>query len=133
MVDLDHFKAINDTQGHIVGDEVLREVARRLTDSVRPYDTVSRFGGEEFLLIMPDIDASMGQARLVKVHDAVCREPFQLPGGLSNITCSFGVSILFSDQTMSVEQFLDRADRALYEAKRLGRNRIAYAAHSLVS
>jgi diguanylate cyclase (GGDEF)-like protein len=132
MIDLDHFKEINDTHGHMVGDEVLREIARRLTDAVRSYDTVSRYGGEEFLLLMPDGDASMSRDRLLRVHNAVCCEPIQFPGGEVSLTCSFGVSILFSDQSLTVEQFIDRADRALYDAKRTGRNRIAYAAHSLV-
>lgn len=132
MIDLDHFKEINDTHGHMVGDEVLREIARRLTDAVRSYDTVSRYGGEEFLLLMPDGDASMSRERLLRVHNAVCCEPIQFPGGEVNLTCSFGVSILFGDQSLTVEQFIDRADRALYDAKRTGRNRIAYAAHSLV-
>jgi diguanylate cyclase (GGDEF)-like protein len=132
MIDLDHFKEINDTHGHIVGDEVLREIGRRLIDSVRSYDTVSRYGGEEFLLLMPDADASMSQARLFRVHSAICSAPVRIPGGQVSLTCSFGVSVLLSDQSLSVEQFLDRADRALYEAKRKGRNRIAYAAHSLV-
>lgn len=132
MIDLDHFKEINDTHGHIVGDEVLREIGRRLIDSVRSYDTVSRYGGEEFLLLMPDADASMSQARLFRVHSAICSAPVRFPGGQVSLTCSFGVSVLLSDQSLSVEQFLDRADRALYEAKRTGRNRIAYAAHSLV-
>ncbi len=132
MIDLDHFKEINDTHGHMVGDEVLREIGRRLTDAVRSYDNVSRYGGEEFLLLMPDIDASMSQARLLRVHSAICCEPIRFPGGEVSLTCSLGVSILLGDQSLSVEQFLDRADRALYEAKRKGRNRIAYAAHSLV-
>jgi diguanylate cyclase (GGDEF)-like protein len=128
MIDLDHFKAVNDTHGHMAGDEVLREIANRLTESIRPYDAISRYGGEEFLLIMPDINAVRERDRLLMVHEAVCREPIRVAGGEVTVTCSFGVSILFSDEKTSVEQFLDRADRALYEAKRMGRNRIAYDA-----
>ncbi len=126
MIDLDHFKRINDTHGHLMGDDVLREVARRLMVTIRPYDAACRYGGEEFLLVMPDFNADRERDRLNMLHDAVCREPFQFAGGQVNITCSFGVSTLFRDQEISVEEFLDRADRALYAAKRLGRNRIAY-------
>ena len=128
MIDMDHFKAINDSRGHMAGDEVLREVARRLVASIRPYDTVGRLGGEEFLLVMPDFDAAKDQDRLAIVHRAVCTEPMQFPGGLVKVTCSFGVSILDGDLELSAEQFLDLADRAMYEAKRAGRNRIVYDA-----
>jgi diguanylate cyclase (GGDEF)-like protein len=126
MIDLDHFKSVNDTYGHLVGDDVLREVALRLTDSVRPYDAVSRYGGEEFLLVMPQMEVMHLRDRLTAMHDAICREPFQFSGGQLNLTCSFGVCTLFGDQEISVEEFLDRADRALYAAKHSGRNRIEY-------
>jgi len=128
MIDMDHFKSINDTQGHMAGDEVLREVARRLLASIRPYDAVGRLGGEEFLLAMPDLDAAKDPDRLVAVHNAVCTDPIEFPGGEVKVTCSFGVSILEGDQEMSAEQFLDLADKAMYEAKRAGRNRIVYDA-----
>jgi diguanylate cyclase (GGDEF)-like protein len=126
MIDIDHFKSVNDTYGHLAGDEVLREVAIRLTDSVRPYDAVSRYGGEEFLLIMPQMDIAGMRERLIAVHNAICHKPYEFPGGGVNLTCSFGVCTLFYDQKLTVEQFLDRADRALYQAKHTGRNRIAY-------
>ncbi|MGA2675007.1 MAG: diguanylate cyclase [Terracidiphilus sp.] len=126
MIDMDHFKAINDTQGHMVGDEVLREVAHRLAASIRPYDAAGRLGGEEFLLVMPDFDAVKEPDRLTAVHNAVCLEPVQSTGGEIRVTCSFGVSILSGDRAVKAEHFLDRADKALYEAKRAGRNRIEY-------
>jgi diguanylate cyclase (GGDEF)-like protein len=126
MIDIDHFKSVNDTFGHIAGDDVLREVASRLTDSVRPYDAVSRYGGEEFLLVMPHMDITGLRERLTAVHDAICLQPFVFTGGRVNLTCSFGVFTLFCDQRLTVEQLLDRADRALYQAKHTGRNRIVY-------
>ena len=127
MIDLDHFKSVNDTFGHIAGDEVLRGVATRLTDSVRAYDSVARYGGEEFLLVMPQIMDTAGMRdRLTAVHNAICLQPFVFAGGHVKLTCSFGVSTLFCDQRMTVEQFLDRADRALYQAKHTGRNRVVY-------
>ena len=126
MIDIDHFKSVNDQYGHMVGDEVLREVARRLTDSIRPYDTVGRYGGEEFLLIMPDFDALQDSSRLEAIHDAICVEPIPLSHGRVKITCSFGVSVMRENEIDGWEVFLDRADKALYRAKHSGRNRIAY-------
>jgi diguanylate cyclase (GGDEF)-like protein len=126
MIDIDHFKSVNDTYGHLAGDDVLREIAFRLTDSVRPYDAVSRYGGEEFLLILPQMDIAGMRERLVAVHNAICHKPFEFSGGQVSLTCSFGVCTLFCDQRLTVEQFLDRADRALYQAKHSGRNRIVY-------
>jgi diguanylate cyclase (GGDEF)-like protein len=126
MIDIDHFKSVNDQYGHMVGDQVLREVARRLTDSIRPYDTVGRYGGEEFLLIMPDFDALQDMIRLEAIHDAICVEPIPLSHGRVKITCSFGVSVMHENEIDGWEEFLDRADKALYRAKHGGRNRIAY-------
>jgi diguanylate cyclase (GGDEF)-like protein len=126
MIDLDHFKSVNDTYGHLVGDDVLREIALRLSASVRPYDAVSRYGGEEFLLVMPQMDVGSLRERMTAVHDAICIEPVHFLGGQLTLTCSFGVCTLLGDQKMTVEQFLDRADRALYDAKHTGRNRIVY-------
>jgi diguanylate cyclase (GGDEF)-like protein len=132
MIDLDHFKSVNDTYGHLAGDDVLRDVASRLTDSVRPYDAVSRYGGEEFLLILPQMDIAGLRDRLIAIHNAICHKPFEFLGGQVNLTCSFGVCTLFCDQRLTVEQFLDRADRALYQAKHTGRNRIIYDETSTV-
>ncbi len=126
MIDIDLFKSVNDMHGHMAGDEVLREVARRLTDSIRPYDIAGRYGGEEFLLIMPDFDAARDFDRLAAVHDAVCLDPIGLAEGQVSITCSFGVSVLCADNETTREQLLDRADKALYKAKREGRNRIDF-------
>jgi len=132
MMDLDHFKSVNDTYGHIVGDDVLREIAVRLTDSVRPYDSVSRYGGEEFLLVMPQMEVADMRERLTAVHNAICLEPVRFTGGELTLTCSFGVCTLLGGQKLTVEQFIDRADRALYEAKHTGRNRIVYCTAVLV-
>jgi len=129
MIDMDHFKSINDTLGHMVGDAVLREVAVRLSGALRPYDAVGRYGGEEFLLLMPDFDAASDQGRLVLVHNAVCGKEIKFHGGKVRTTCSFGVSVLSGDRSMTAEQFLDLADKALYEAKRAGRDRIVYDTH----
>ena len=131
MVDLDLFKSVNDHYGHMAGDEVLREVARRITDSIRPYDAAGRYGGEEFLVILPDFDAGRDANRLEAIHDAICLDPIPLSDGQVKITCSFGVSVLSGEDETSWEEFLDRADKALYRAKRSGRNRIDFHASSI--
>ncbi len=127
MVDLDHFKAVNDAFGHAVGDEVLRATSRRQRELVRPYDRLYRYGGEEFLLTMPHTglhDAVRIAERLragiaelaIKTEDA---------GRTIHITASIGVSELAAGS--SVEDAIDRADRAMYRAKTAGRNRIEVA------
>jgi diguanylate cyclase (GGDEF)-like protein len=126
MIDLDHFKLVNDSHGHIAGDAVLREVARRITSAIRPYDAAGRYGGEEFLLIRPDFDAEQDLSRLAIIHQAICLEPIQIPNVQVNITCSFGVSALLCGQPITAVQFLDQADKAMYRAKDAGRNRIDF-------
>jgi diguanylate cyclase (GGDEF)-like protein len=126
MIDLDHFKLVNDRYGHVAGDEVLREVAVRLSEAIRPYDAVGRIGGEEFLLVMPEFDAALDLTRLGAIHNTICGKPVTVADGEVRITCSFGVTVLFSDQPVTLEQLLDRADKALYKAKRGGRNRIEF-------
>lgn len=126
MMDIDHFKRANDLHGHLAGDTVLSELARRLTASIRIYDSAGRYGGEEFLLIMPDYDAGQSPDRVRMVHAAICQKPVPIPGGQVSITCSFGVSVLVGDDAVTAEQLLDRADKALYRAKELGRNRVEF-------
>jgi diguanylate cyclase (GGDEF)-like protein len=126
MMDIDHFKSVNDLHGHLAGDKVLGELARRLTASIRIYDAAGRYGGEEFLLIMPDYDASRSPDRVRRVHAAICQEPVPISGGQVSITCSFGVSVLAGNDAATAEELLDRADKALYKAKELGRNRVEF-------
>jgi diguanylate cyclase (GGDEF)-like protein len=122
LMDLDNFKKVNDTYGHLVGDEVLREVARRLSANLRAYDRVGRFGGEEFLIVMPGLSHD-SPYRIHELHRDTMRDPIVV-GELSlQLTCSFGVA-QFSPEQIRLESLLDLADRALYLAKANGRNRI---------
>src|SRR5665648_507313 len=125
VLDIDHFKAINDGHGHDAGDAVLREFAKRLRRNIRGIDLACRLGGEEFVVVMPDTD--LGKAYLVgeRLRQCIATEPFctsERAGGLE-ITASVGVAALeFPDDTPDL--ILKRADQALYCAKRVGRNRV---------
>lgn len=120
--DLDHFKLINDTHGHPVGDEVLREVARRLLGSVRSYDFVGRYGGEEFLLVLNNCDINKAIDRAEEIRAGVCASPINTSRGALSMTISVGVIASRGRAPESVEEFLCAVDRALYVSKSAGRN-----------
>ena len=124
MADIDHFKSINDTRGHAVGDEVIREVARRLGQAVRATDIVGRYGGEEFVLLLPETD---DQAEILaeRVRRSVGDTPIHTAVGDLPITVSLGVAL--RDEDFGVGALINRADMALYQAKNDGRNRVACA------
>jgi two-component system, cell cycle response regulator len=120
--DLDHFKLVNDTHGHLVGDEVLREAAKRLLASVRSYDFVGRYGGEEFLLVLNNCDAKKAMERAEEIRAAICRSPIATSRGPISMTVSVGVIASRGRDLEAVEEFLCTVDRALYTAKAAGRN-----------
>jgi diguanylate cyclase (GGDEF)-like protein len=126
MMDLDHFKSINDQHGHGGGDAVLREVARRLLQSVRSTDTLARVGGEEFLLLLPmnDIDGALVHAGRIRKH--VATNPVHTPSADVSVTVSLGVAEVLDDDA-SAQSVVSRADAALYRAKAAGRNRVEAA------
>jgi diguanylate cyclase (GGDEF)-like protein/PAS domain S-box-containing protein len=119
MVDIDNFKSINDTHGHEVGDRVLIEVARRLRESVRDSDFVARWGGEEFVILLRDCPLADAVARAEKIRRQIAEAPFADAG---TVTISVGAAELTADEDL--DHWLVRADRALYEAKRSGRNTV---------
>jgi len=125
--DLDHFKNVNDTCGHVVGDEVLRETARRLLASVRSYDLVGRYGGEEFLIVLNNCDASQAILRAEQVRNGIASLPVQTQRGPIPITMSLGVLASRDWNLHLVEEVLSEADSALYRAKADGRNCIRFA------
>jgi len=123
MLDIDHFKAVNDTQGHTVGDEVLKTFAFRLKDSLRSFDLVARLGGEEFVAILPDVSVEMAHFVAERLRRSICEKAFKCntPDGALTVTTSVGGTIIEAgDHT--VQSVLDRADKALYQAKNDGRN-----------
>jgi len=125
LADIDHFKSVNDTYGHLAGDHVLREFAYRLRRLMRTSDLVCRLGGEEFIVVMPDTPLDVARQVGERVCASIAAEPFR--GGRDNssltITASVGVATL-GEVNEEVEEFLDRVDLALYAAKRDGRNRV---------
>ncbi len=129
MIDIDHFKSINDTKGHQTGDAVLRGVAEVLIASIRGGDLAGRYGGEEFCLVLPDtnLDGAMIVAERIRV--SVEQKPFQGPQGSFHVTASFGVAnITGPGCANSAEALIKKADEALYKAKADGRNRVIKAA-----
>jgi diguanylate cyclase (GGDEF)-like protein len=124
MVDIDHFKSINDRFGHPAGDAVLCEVARRLRSSMRAYDTLGRFGGEEFLVVAPGCDASPCRAQAERLRDIVSSQPIMVKDLSINVTVSVGVATLRGPKPQDLEAMLSVADKALYLAKEGGRNRV---------
>jgi len=123
LADLDHFKAVNDTWGHLSGDQVLKEAAERMKRTVRNYDTVGRFGGEEFLILMPHRYPSQAMELAERVRLAVAHRPVCSTAGEIPITISMGVVVTLGDPAVSAESLLEAADKALYRAKAEGRNR----------
>jgi two-component system, cell cycle response regulator len=125
IMDIDHFKAVNDTHGHDIGDEVLRDFAGRISANVRGIDLACRYGGEEFVVVMPDTDMDFAYTVAERLRKSAEQVPFAIsrdPGKLS-ITISIGIAGS-EGNTDSADALLHRADQALYRAKREGRNRV---------
>jgi diguanylate cyclase (GGDEF)-like protein len=133
LCDVDHFKSVNDTHGHLVGDLVLKEVAARLTAAVRAYDAVGRYGGEEFLILLNECDPGGLELRAEQIRQGVASRLIEVDGRELAISISIGaVTCEPADTGFPVERILARADDAMYRAKRKGRNCVVLAQHSLI-
>lgn len=123
--DLDFFKKINDSYGHLAGDKVLRLVARVLQKQLRKADFIARFGGEEFVVLMPSTKAEEGAGAIDKLREVISQSPFNFHGKPVTITMSFGITEVHEGDT--ADTLFARADKALYQAKQEGRNRVCVA------
>jgi diguanylate cyclase (GGDEF)-like protein len=128
MVDLDHFKRINDTHGHKAGDIVLRETAQRMLTRMRPYDALGRYGGEEFLVITVGCDATGAAVQAERIRSCIADKPFDAGGASVPLTVSAGVASSAGCDGISPVDLIQAADQALYLAKSAGRNRVEIAA-----
>ena len=131
MADLDGFKPINDRFGHMAGDAVLRQAAARMRASVRRYDAVGRYGGEEFLMVLPGCDLAGGVALAERIRDAIKGECFRSGDTEIQLTCSLGAAAAVPPAIPQADDLVRAADAALYRAKRQGRNRVEAAGGSV--
>jgi diguanylate cyclase (GGDEF)-like protein len=129
IVDIDKFKNINDTHGHLAGDSVLCEVAETIQASVRAYDSVGRYGGEEFIIVIPGSDLDHAAQQAERLRAGIESKTFNVDGKGIGVTISLGVAQVDPSRDPDLDSIVRRADEALYEAKRLGRNRVETAGH----
>ncbi|MFV2031178.1 MAG: GGDEF domain-containing protein [Gammaproteobacteria bacterium] len=126
MVDLDHFKNINDTLGHEVGNLALKHVADILKNAVRTTDIVCRYGGEEFVMIFPETHLNLAVKVADRIRETIASTPVKYEGGEFHITASMGASVYMKTSILTMEAFIDSVDKFLYEAKQSGRNCICH-------
>lgn len=124
LVDLDHFKQVNDEYGHLAGDAVLHEVAQRIKASLRPYDSVGRYGGEEFIVLVPGCDKDQVRTMGERLRSAFQDNPVRTTEGDFNITLSLGAFVVTGTQPVDINSVIRNVDKALYRAKDSGRNRV---------
>jgi two-component system cell cycle response regulator len=129
IVDLDHFKQINDTYGHLAGDAVLREAARRMQASIRQYDSLGRYGGEEFLILFPGCGEADCFTQAERLRKHLSQPEMSVNDSSLRVTASFGITIAMPGESWSEESLIRKADEALYLAKRSGRNRVEILAY----
>jgi two-component system cell cycle response regulator len=125
LIDIDHFKRINDTFGHDAGDRVLREFAARLASNTRPSDFACRMGGEEFVVIMPNTTGDVACLAAERLRRQICAAPFTIASLSERLEITVSIGVAASENgDEDAEALMKRADEGLYEAKRAGRNRV---------
>ncbi len=122
LSDIDHFKQVNDTHGHLAGDEVLRIISRRLRNSLRDTDILGRYGGEEFLIVLPNTGTKGGKVLAERLRHAIESEPVTFGDIHLSINISLGITELRGEDSRDYEQLIGEADQALYQSKESGRN-----------
>ena len=131
LADIDHFKRINDTYGHLAGDAVLREAAQCMRGVIRPYDGIGRYGGEEFLFVLPECDEAGAATLAERLRASIAARAMAIGERDVPLTCSMGIAT--HEITQDLETLLGAADMALYRAKKAGRNRVELATESDVA
>jgi len=126
--DLDFFKQVNDTHGHLAGDRVLRQISSRLREQLRTEDVCARWGGEEFMILLPETNLEQAQAVGEKLAAVVREQPIDWKQQSIAITMSFGVGA-YPAAGSSIDTFIQQVDNALYRAKRMGRDRVVSVEH----
>jgi diguanylate cyclase (GGDEF)-like protein len=132
MTDLDHFKEVNDTYGHEAGNAALKRAARIWQSAIRQVDVACRYGGEEFVFILPGTRFAMAARAAERLRAVLAESPLQLDGLRLDLTASFGVAAYHRGEDLSVEGFIDRADHYMLEAKAAGRNQVAFDSSQMV-
>jgi diguanylate cyclase (GGDEF)-like protein len=122
LLDLDHFKLVNDTHGHAAGDIVLQAAAQRIKSSLRGYDEVGRYGGEEFLIVAPSCSIENVMTLVERIRNNIGNTPVDIDGKMLPISCSLGAASIATGQREDIDALIERADAALYRAKANGRN-----------
>ena len=125
LLDIDHFKLINDRFGHLSGDEVLKQLAPRITNVLRATDLVARYGGEEFCVIMPDTPFKYAKEVSMRIRKSIINTPYTIPAGKGALKVTVSMGLTMMGEGDSGAAMLDRADKALYMVKEKGRNNIA--------
>ncbi|RMH08905.1 MAG: diguanylate cyclase [Nitrospirae bacterium] len=126
LVDLDNFKYVNDSHGHLVGDAVLVEACRRIRSCIRPYDLLGRYGGEEFLIVLPGSDSAAALSQANRIREAIGTHVYRIADQELPVTCSQGVTTWTGTSQGDLESLLKTADGGMYLAKYSGRNRVEY-------
>lgn len=127
MLDVDKFKSVNDTYGHLMGDKVLAHVARIIKNAIRKIDIACRYGGEEFAIILPSTPLFVAAKVAERIRTFIEQIPFETNSQKLTVTASLGLSCYQPQDACNLEQLLEQADQLLYQAKASGRNKVAYA------